>query len=522
MNIDLKFRFSSPTAEKFFNDSKRNQCWNSGYGAGKTYTACQKALALLCKFPGYRIAIGRYSSVELKRTTMQTFFKVCPPELYSEEYGGHRVDSLGYCDLFNKSRVYWMHFDQYDESALRSLELNSALIDQAEEIPESVYLTLDSRVGRWDNVEIPPDLLKVNTNWPMNAFTGKPMAPAYHMILINPPDEGIFHWSWQRFHPDSPEHQEKYKNSHSYFQSASSENKALPPENLATMMTRDQEWVRRYVYGEFTRGAGAIHDISPESILETDPDSKSPFKVSQKFIEEIIKKGNLGRSLDHGATAPTCCLWWSAFKQYYINYREYYVPDKTISYHRANITKLSESEIYSSNVADPDIFKKHLEKYGGFWTVADEYRDQRLEAPTLLWNPADNNEFATRNRINELLRVDPDLVHPVTGEKGSPRLFFIKRSNYYPQGCVNVIKEISSQKKMLLDTINGKPVYSDERDKKVTDHAYDSARYYCASHLGPITEAPKKYKPNSFEAVRRRIKALKASEYFDAYGMPTR
>ena len=189
MNVDLQFKFSSPTAEKFFNCSKRNILWVSGYGAGKTYAACQKALALMCKFPGYRVAIGRYSYTELKRTTMQTFFKVCPPELYDEKYGGKRVDSLGYVDLINSSRVYWMHFDQYDESALRSLEVNMAIIDQAEEIPESVYLTLDSRVGRWDVIDFPPDIVPY---LPVNQFTGKPIAPAYTILLANPPDEGIF------------------------------------------------------------------------------------------------------------------------------------------------------------------------------------------------------------------------------------------------------------------------------------------------------------------------------------------
>jgi phage terminase large subunit len=95
-DYELDFKFSSDIAEQFFFCGKRNICWVSGYGAGKTYTACQKILALLTKFPGYRIAIGRYSNTELKRTTMQTFFKVCPPALYDEAYGGKRVDFLGY------------------------------------------------------------------------------------------------------------------------------------------------------------------------------------------------------------------------------------------------------------------------------------------------------------------------------------------------------------------------------------------------------------------------------------------
>lgn len=522
MQVDLNFKFSSATAESFFNCSKRNICWNSGYGAGKTYTACQKAVALLAKFPGYRIAIGRYSSTELRRTTMQTFYKVCPPELYDEKFGGKRVDSLGYIDLINGSRVYWMHFDQYDEGALRSLEINSAIIDQAEEIPESVYLTLDSRVGRWDNVEIPADLLSSVPNWPRNKFTDKPLAPSYHMILVNPPAEGEFHWIWQRYHPESPEHQERYNKTHAYFESASFDNKALPEENLKTMLTRDPEWVKRFVYGKFSKGEGAIHDIHISSLLETDPESTSPYKVDKEWLDNILKKSTLTRVLDHGASSPTACLWFAGFKGIYLCYREYYVGNAVISQHRQAITDLSGDEYYSQNIADPSIFKKTQEKYGGFWSVADEYRDSRLSGKPLVWVPGDNNEFATRNRINELLAIDPTVCHPVTDELGAPRLYFIRRSTTYPNGCSHLIKETSSQKKVLLDTVNGRPIYGDDREPQISDHSYDCLRYFCASHLGFKEEPKPKYKPNSFESTRRRISALKKANYFDRYGLPVR
>jgi len=507
--ISLSFKFSSSIAESFFIAHKRNLAWCSGYGAGKTYTACQKALALLCKFPGYRIAIGRFSATELRRTTIQTFFKVCPKELYDENYGGKRVDSAGIVDLINGSRVYFMHFDDYDEGALRSLEINAAIVDQAEEITEQVYLTLDSRVGRWDEVEVPNDLLKTNSNWPKNEFTGRPMAPAYMMSLLNPPDEGEFNYIVQRYHPVLGSDYETYKETHQYFESASFENKAMPPETLQAMLSRDAEWVQRYVHGKVSRGEGAIHSIDKLSILDVD----------DSWVKNFIKDANLMRVLDHGSTAPTCCTWWASKKGIYVGYREYYQPNKVVSQHRKAVHELSGDEIYSQNIADPAIFKKTQEKYGGFWTTADEYMDSKLcDAPSIAWIPGDNNELATRNRINELLRIHPEIEHPVTGIKGAPKIYFIKQTPDYPNGLYHAIRETNSQKKKLLAEINGKKIYSDEREESVSDHSYDTVRYHCATHLMNRESPAPQYKTRSFMAVRNRILAIASMQKKNMYG----
>ena len=131
--VDIKFRFSSPTAQAFFECPKRNIAWSSGFGAGKTFTACQKLTALLAKFPGYRVAIGRKSLTDLKKTTMQTFYKVCPQELYDKEFGGRIVEApVPYTELINGSRVYWIHLEKATEQSVRSLEINAALIDRAD------------------------------------------------------------------------------------------------------------------------------------------------------------------------------------------------------------------------------------------------------------------------------------------------------------------------------------------------------------------------------------------------------
>jgi len=117
---------------EFINITKRHSCFSGGYGNGKSYAASIKALIRLGTFPGYRVAICRYSTVDLKRSTMSTFFKVCPPALYDPKLGGNRADSLNYLRLINGSEVFWMHLDDADEQTVRGLEVNSVVIDQAE------------------------------------------------------------------------------------------------------------------------------------------------------------------------------------------------------------------------------------------------------------------------------------------------------------------------------------------------------------------------------------------------------
>lgn len=497
--IDLKLKFSSDKIKAVFEDGHRNIAVCGGLGSGKTYGICQKIIALMLKFPGYRWAAGRLSSTALKRTTMQTFIKACPPELYDPAFGGKKVDSNPpYLDFVNGSRIYWMHFDQ-DIGNLLSLEINGAFIDQAEEVPEDVYLMLDSRVGRWDEVKVPEDLLALNPNWPRNKFTNRPLAPSYNIVAFNPPDEGIYSYLYQYFHPESELWQEKFRTTHSYHQISSRDNEALSEENLKTLLSRDEEWVDRYVTGNFHQGAGAIHRLPKQSVIEYNP----------KFVEFLLKKATLTRVLDHGTAAPTCCLWFATYKGMHFCYREYYQPNKLISEHRKAIAELSRGEYYSANLADPSIFRRETQKNGGWWSVYDEYTSGEYDSPTINWTPADNNEFATRNRINELLAPQDNLKHPLTGESPAPRLYFIRKSEEYPYGAANAYRELTMQKKTLLAEVQGKKIYSDEREKSIADHAYDAVRYYVSLHLrGDQTPLVKVVQPGSFLDIQKRIKAV--------------
>ena len=490
----LDFSFVNPVQEEFFYCNKRNQGFSGGFGNGKTMGASMKALFLLTTFPKYRIAGTRYTGKDLQSSTMSTFFKKCPPELYNEAYGGRRSDREGYLRLINGSEVFWIHLDDYSETSLRGLEVNSRLGDQDEEISEGVYLVMDARLERWDMAEIPPHLNP--ENFPKNPFTGRPMSPCYNMSLVNP--DTTVHWWYKRYHPDSVESL-RYKDTHAFFHASMHDNPAIPQSLKDAYLTRDKKWVDRYYWGKWGVASGAIHYINKESILEVaPPDVRSQLSTStgvsqeelEKLLEVIRRDGIKYRVMDHGEAAPTCCLWFAYLsptvlhntygitsKGIHICYREYYMPERLVSYHRGAITSLSKDEKYHANYADPDIFRKHSQKYGGRWTVADEYLDSRIKEPPILWQPADNNEMATRNAIGELLQIDQQCVHPITG-KESPQLLFLKRhQEYNPQGCSHVIAQTQSARYKKIGSVNGEDIYCDERADD-EDHAYDPLRYY--------------------------------------------
>lgn len=458
----------------------------------------------LVTFPKYRVLIAREVYKDLRETTMKTFFKLCPEQFIAT----HDI-TAGLTVLKNGSTVLWRHLDEFDEQTLRGLEINSALIDQAEESKEAIFLILDSRIGRWDQAEVPEHLQvefrnKTGRDWPVHPKTGRPRVHNFFDILVNPDD--MFHWVYRKFHPDSLERNPDY-----FFIEAETDPSMNDPETIKQMLNRDEEWVNKYFRGKWGASPAQIHFVNSMSIL--DPDRIEGFN---EFYSAMLQKSALFRSMDHGDTAPTCCLWSASYKGVYIFYREYYAPNQLISTHRQNIHGLSNQrimgtnndlEVYSGDYADPSIFRKEGQKEGRFWSVADEYLTSDIDGPPIAWTPADNNEMATRNRINELLKPSSKFKHPITGETPAPGVYFIKRTTSFPFGCYNAIIQTSSQRRELIGSENGRSIYSDSRDLKVADHAYDPMRYFIAMH-GVEPKKQRKAPPKNSFAYFNRILEL--------------
>ena len=504
--MDLEIQFSNESQRAFVYSTARNQCFSGGFNNGKSFGACLKAVILLTTFPKYRMFIARQTYKDLKITTMETFFKIMP-----KEYVARHNEQDGFTELINGSTILWMHLDKVDVSTLRGLEVNSGIVDQAEEIEEKVADVLDARIGRWDNAEIPQNLLDAyleanGQEWPKNELSGKYIAPSYMMYLVNPDTQ--FHFIYRFYHPESVERKPE-----NFFVEAEWDSRLGSEESYEKALQHDEEWVDKYVRGKWGISQAQIHRIRESSYLSYDAE----------FIRTLRAKGNLYRVMDHGESSATCCLWFAVYKGVFICFREYYVPNRLVSEHRNGINDLSEFvdangslqvERYSASYADPSIFDKESKKRAGFWSVADEYITKDIPGKPIVWLPADNNEFATRNRINEILKPSERFKHPITGETPAPGIYFIKRSEDYPNGAFQAITQLGSQRRELVGYDNGKAVYSDDRDEKITDHAYDPIRYFVAMHGTPLTVQSRKPPKRSIQAylnlVRRKKKTISA------------
>ena len=481
-------------------------CASGGWGSSKTYAFALKALFLSDHYPRNRGLIFRRVAKELRATTMATFRKLCPEGFYES---WNQQDGL--LRLHNGSEILWMHMEDPDvANVIRGLEINWFFGDQAEEIEEEIFDLLLARLGRWDQATVPEAVIAqhvaaTGTPWPwVHPTTGRPIPPTYAMLACNPDTD--LHWIYNRFHPESPEWQERWaKRGYRMIFFDSMSNKFLPEQNKQALREMREDLARRYVKGLWGIPEGLIHNVPAESVL-----TFTRYEEAQAFLDHLRATCSLFRVLDHGDTSPTCCLWFAVDRDgNAFCYREYCQGEKLVSHHRERVFELSERESYTWNLADPSIFHKGTggQKRGQFWTVADEWSD-RIELPdatAVAWAPGDNNELGTRNRINEYLRVRPERVHPVTKEKGAPRLFFLARTEAYPHGCVHAIRQTRAQKRLQVTTAGGSKLWSDERDPEIVDHAYDPVRYFIASRPPIAAEPTRQAASNTFFGKQRQL-----------------
>ncbi len=539
--------FAGPKLKEAFEYGPFPLLLHGAYNSAKTVTLCLKTLLIADLFPGYRWFVGRKVWDELRKTTMSSFFKFCPRAAW--EPHGRRSDTEKILELNNGSSYIWGHLDDPDTLTLvRGLEINGFLLDQMEELYEEIFTALLPRLGRWDRVTVPDALVaqhteKTGTPWPwVHPVTGKLMPPSYALATCNP--DHALHWMYPRFDEDDPGHWEKritvekeprllvdgtiaavgskvsyHDLGYRMIELSAYDNKYATRQSLQEMEAQDESWKRRFLWGKKGITEGQIHDVRETSLLE--PTSAA--------LSHISSRCTLHRAMDHGDSAPTCVLWFAVDGDGNIFcFREYYMPNKLISEHRKEITALSQFERYGFNLADPSIFGPSMQKHNRRWSVAEEYADsQNLPRETAIyWEKADNDEMGTRNRISEYLRpqgvwemvsvngvLEPqevERIHPITKEKGFwPRFFFVKKTADYPNGCDQSLRQMKSARRLKIGTENGKPIFSDERDPKIPDHALDPCRYFVASQPPLPHSVPKKYAANSFMGQRAMALAHK-------------
>lgn len=474
-----------------------------GFNSGKTSAAILHMLALCDNFPGYKVAVLRKTFKDLSLTTRPSFDQWIDPKRVKQA-------SATEVTLDNGSSFIFHHLDSPNSATiLKGLEINGAILDQAEQMQEQTFKLLIGRLGRWKGARVPKWVLNAYDGaWPWKNRAQQPVPPIACVLTANPTEDGDpeLHWLWQRFCPESKEWQTKWsRQGYRQILMPTTQNKFAGEQNVEILLQQDEDYVKRFVRGEWVRSKGHLFRLDELSILDYSP----------SIVSYIENNCMLGRVLDHGDSAPTCCLWYGVDQNHNVFFwQEYYQPGMTedgrefnVSDHRRSITQLSKGLTFRINIADASIFDK-TRNISGYsrrqqrWSVADEYTDRKIiqEDTAIFWTPADKNEALSRQRLSQYLRLDGRHKHPITGELGAPHVYFVMKSDEHPHGCDHAIREIRNAKRLQVGENDGKPIYSDERDPSIPDHALDCVRYVVNSHPIPAS-APVEEKIMTAKAV---------------------
>jgi|GEM_PF-5689220 len=242
-------------------------------GSGKTKAVVGLTVAFCSKFPGSRVYVGRKDFNDLRDTFYKDFVSICPRNLILKPQGDLAERTEAAHDVLLQNGSLIMFRELKDLQGKLGLEVNLIVLEQAEEIDETVYRIMDSRLRPW---------------------TSCPKKSPFVMLLTANPNPG---WTKRMFvDNETLPPSRKIKNHHYLFFS--------PADNVDLLKIRPNyytemaakyplSWVKRYLQGDWNiavEGAifpeydPAIHFIPPFHIPDDwlrfmclDPHLAKPF-----------------------------------------------------------------------------------------------------------------------------------------------------------------------------------------------------------------------------------------------------
>lgn len=206
-----------------------------GIGNGKTLAASIKIIELATNHPKNLCLVGRLTYPELRDSTREVFLstlqQLFPPDAYKFNKAENSVI------FWNESTVVFRHLD--NQESLLGPNLGAFYIDQAEEVDEEAFLTLQGRLRR----------------------SGIPKLKG--LVTGNPKG---YNWLYYRFGMDKANGAKEWPYNQIYRMItaptiANREN--LPPNYIDQLkQSYSPEWFERYVNGSWDAFEGQIFDLT--------------------------------------------------------------------------------------------------------------------------------------------------------------------------------------------------------------------------------------------------------------------
>ena len=455
-------------AERFFWNKHPFSAMVGGIRNAKSTSAVRRTIFLALAFPGNRQLIARYRNTDLEKTTL-LIFKEEIKRINDGRWGPGPViskvkEAENYVELVNGSCVYWAHLDKPED--VQGSEWGSVHIDELHECKEDTFNQLKARMTYWNPQRVGEFLASKERMRMQREFLGVNVRPtAYFYITQNPHPN----WTKKRI-------KENVDGEFFVIESSTMDNiENLPPEWWDSVKNMPDDWKKRFLDGSWDIAGGQVYKEFSTNIHVIDE-----FPIPD-WWERL-------RGLDFGLRNPTAVSWFASdeYGNLFI-YDEHYetgmLPEAHAKVIKAKSLKLDQPDpsrpayfnsyehsgkTYLKIIADPSGRSQSIVSGDKLF---DEYMEYGISC-----EPG-NNDFAFGYmRVSQYLHLDPDHVHPITGEKGSPRLFIFRK-------CANTIKEfIGYEWEAVGDTEERDP---SERPKKHADHLMDEIRYVMATRPEP-------------------------------------
>jgi PBSX family phage terminase large subunit len=208
------------TQSDFHKSDAKYRLLSGGFATGKTTSLILETIKEIFKYNNNYILLGRKDLFELRSTTLKELLDTIPEQLIVSH-----DKQLRMIRFVNGTELYYMNLDDARKASdkIKSLNLGTAVIDQLEELEETVFLSIVGRLRRENS----------SRNF---------------IATCNP--EG-HNWLWDRWKNNPVE-------GFALFEATTLENIYLPEDYVKELLNYPERWVKRYVYGSWEDWEGSV------------------------------------------------------------------------------------------------------------------------------------------------------------------------------------------------------------------------------------------------------------------------
>lgn len=454
----------NPTQEKMLQYSlyypdKRAIYAHGGVRSGKSFGVCKAALLLAFTYPGSKVLIARDTRVNLKNTTLSTFFgvdakgnRVIPEGTYNPKDYNKTEGNLKWVN--GSTTFFWGLDKPEDIERVKSTEWSAIIIEEAPGIDiEVITFLLETRLSH--------------------------AVGPHKLLLTSNTDSGhsdIYRLFYDTHVRDTEDMCEQCAGPCEFVTIPSNtlENEENLPERYVKRIKRleftNPRYYRVYVMGEFMEFTKKIFPEFDQNlhVVDIPPGWKEPPGTQTVY------------GYDHGYSgAPTALLTCKILPcGTYLFWDEYYETGEHV---KTMADYMKDNDIFYVHAADPSIraktqYKEHKEGQGELQSVQDLYTHYGVTLEL-----ANNDVSGGIEKMKSLFLDDPEHQHPFLPDIDHAPFIMIARRDGH-NTCPNLTRQIQKYR----NKVNAKGQVNPGKwdPVKEDDHSLDAGRYIVNSPIG--------------------------------------